>query len=257
MTSTSIYLSRLILDLGSRQVLSELAEPYEMHRTLMKAFPAVTGEVEARSYYGVLFRAEVDEKARIARVYVQSNVEPDWSVLCHLGSYLCWDAAVPAYDCKDITGALKSIGVGQTLAFRLRANPTKRLVREGDPLSGKRVALFKEDEQIEWLRRKGNGEGGKSPGGFDLVATVLPSSGGTGGAVPQVRVRPEGIVRGRKRAPGGGHLTTHFSVLFEGLLKVTDATAFVETVRRGVGPGKAYGFGLLSIAPARLWTAES
>ncbi|HDR15457.1 MAG TPA: type I-E CRISPR-associated protein Cas6/Cse3/CasE, partial [Desulfobacteraceae bacterium] len=33
-----MYLSRLILDLNCRQVRSELAQPYEMHRTLMHAF---------------------------------------------------------------------------------------------------------------------------------------------------------------------------------------------------------------------------
>ena len=35
-----MYLSRLILNPRSRRVQRELAEPYEMHRSLMKAFPA-------------------------------------------------------------------------------------------------------------------------------------------------------------------------------------------------------------------------
>ena len=34
-----LYLSRLILNPRSRQVMSEMAHPYEMHRTLMRAFP--------------------------------------------------------------------------------------------------------------------------------------------------------------------------------------------------------------------------
>jgi CRISPR system Cascade subunit CasE len=40
------------------------------------------------------------------------------------------------------------------------------------------------------------------------------------------------------------------SVRFEGHLTVTDETAFAETLSSGVGSGKAFGFGLLSIAPA-------
>ena len=34
-----MYLSRLILNPRSRQVRNELADPYEMHRTVCKAFP--------------------------------------------------------------------------------------------------------------------------------------------------------------------------------------------------------------------------
>ncbi|MEW6230192.1 MAG: type I-E CRISPR-associated protein Cas6/Cse3/CasE, partial [Bacillota bacterium] len=43
---------------------------------------------------------------------------------------------------------------------------------------------------------------------------------------------------------------TFAAVEFEGHLTVLDPERFRETLRRGVGPGKAYGFGLLSIAPA-------
>jgi CRISPR system Cascade subunit CasE len=42
---------------------------------------------------------------------------------------------------------------------------------------------------------------------------------------------------------------TFVSVLFEGRLRVTDPGKFRATLERGVGSAKAYGFGLLSIAP--------
>jgi CRISPR system Cascade subunit CasE len=38
------------------------------------------------------------------------------------------------------------------------------------------------------------------------------------------------------------------SVLFEGRLKVTDKEKFLDVLYAGIGTGKAYGFGLLSIA---------
>lgn len=44
---------------------------------------------------------------------------------------------------------------------------------------------------------------------------------------------------------------TFGAVLFEGVLRVTDAAAFRAALERGIGSGKAYGFGLLSVAPAR------
>jgi CRISPR system Cascade subunit CasE len=52
----------------------------------------------------------------------------------------------------------------------------------------------------------------------------------------------------KPRDPNGGHRLR--SVLYDGMLEVTDETLFHETLAHGVGPDKAYGFGLLSIAPA-------
>ncbi|GFP24433.1 hypothetical protein HKBW3S09_01900, partial [Candidatus Hakubella thermalkaliphila] len=37
--------------------------------------------------------------------------------------------------------------------------------------------------------------------------------------------------------------------VFEGVLAVKDSGLFLNALRQGVGPGKAYGFGLLSLAP--------
>jgi CRISPR system Cascade subunit CasE len=39
------------------------------------------------------------------------------------------------------------------------------------------------------------------------------------------------------------------SVRYEGILEVTDPDRFRNTLLRGIGPGKAFGFGLLSVAP--------
>jgi CRISPR system Cascade subunit CasE len=36
-------------------------------------------------------------------------------------------------------------------------------------------------------------------------------------------------------------------VRFDGVLRVTDAARLVEAVRSGIGPAKAFGFGLLSL----------
>jgi len=41
------------------------------------------------------------------------------------------------------------------------------------------------------------------------------------------------------------------AALFEGVLEVAEAAAFGAALREGVGPGKAFGFGLLSVARAR------
>ncbi len=41
---------------------------------------------------------------------------------------------------------------------------------------------------------------------------------------------------------------TFQGVLFEGSLQVVDAEAFRKALAHGIGPGKAFGFGLLSVA---------
>lgn len=249
MKARKIYLSRLLLDMRSRRIIAELTHPYEMHRTLMKAFPTMDGAISARSECGMLFRADADERRGVIKLYVQSCVEPDWTFLSTIDGYLLRDSAIPPYECKEVTPSLRRITEGQVLAFCLRANPTKRVGRDGDPLRGKRVELQREDEQIAWLVAKGRGGREGVPGGFELLGAQHEVDGGNPRLTPRVHVRCEGKVTGRKKGPDGDHVMTHLSVLFHGLLRVTDAAAFLETVCTGVGCAKACGFGLLSLAP--------
>lgn len=256
MAPDRVFLSRLLLDMRSRQVISELASPYEMHRTLMRAFPATDDLGGARAAYGVLFRAESDLKDRVCRVYVQSNVEPDWDVLIDAGYYSASGTSAVDFECKEITGSLQKVRRGQVLAFRLRANPTRRVGREGDPLKGKRVELQREQDQITWLQGKGSGDREGVPGGFELVARREMGAGEDAALLWHLKVQCEGKVKGKKGTPAGGHSTTHLSVLFDGVLRITDVDAFLHTVRDGIGAGKAYGFGLLSLAPMRVGSVK-
>jgi len=246
-----LYLSRLLLNPRSRQVMGEIAHPYEMHRTLMRAFPNVTGDLQskARDEFGVLFRAEIDDLRGVVKVYVQSRIEPNWSFLDGLNDYLCADTQMPEYEFKDIMPACRKIQNGQILSFRLRANPTKRIGKHDDTMKGKRVELKREDEQIEWLIRKGQEVGKGIPGGFNLLMTKDKDAKTDVQLVPRVKVRCEGKQTGRKGGAAHRHVTTHFAVLFEGFLRVTDTDALLETLVRGIGAGKAFGFGLLSVAP--------
>ena len=41
----------------------------------------------------------------------------------------------------------------------------------------------------------------------------------------------------------------HFAVEFQGVLTVTDAELFRRTFTTGIGTAKAFGFGLLALAP--------
>lgn len=252
----SLFLSRLLLNLRSRRVISEMAHPYEMHRTLMNAFsqvPVKEGE-NAREKFGVLFRADVDHMRNLVTVYVQSKIEPDWSYLAAFNDYLQLNTHHSNPACKDISMAYQRLKNRQVLSFRLLANPTKRIGKSAEAnsdLKGKRVGLLREEEQIEWLIRKGKEREKGEPGGFEIIMKEIEDEYGEIKLVPRVEVRVLGKQRNRKKLDGNLYDTTHLAVQFDGLLRVKDATAFRETLIRGIGPAKAFGFGLLSVAPIR------
>jgi len=215
-----MYLTRLVLNPRNRQVQREVAQPYEMHRSMMRAFPDDLEEGQER----VLFRLETAGRLVLL---VQSWTPPDWSCLAspaHRGYLLPVSEPNPALKAFDL-----ALQAGQALAFRLRANPTvKRKFPEGDH---KRVGIYRPEEQMEWLRRKGE------RGGFAVL------SANTSG-----RVTVKGWVGGNgKRRP-----LTMVSVQFDGILQVTDPDRLWMRVRQGIGSGKGLGFGLLSLAPAGL-----
>jgi CRISPR system Cascade subunit CasE len=57
------------------------------------------------------------------------------------------------------------------------------------------------------------------------------------------------VSRGREYFERQGVRGLHSAVEYHGVLTVTDPARFYETFTRGIGSGKAFGFGLLVIAP--------
>jgi CRISPR system Cascade subunit CasE len=70
-------------------------------------------------------------------------------------------------------------------------------------------------------------------------------------AIPDVRVDPGERLSGRRPGQTPGHGLTVVGVRFEGRLRILDLDRFRAAIATGIGPGKAYGCGLLSIAPRR------
>ncbi len=110
--------------------------------------------------------------------------------------------------------------VGRRYQFRLRANP---IVKR----DGKRRAVLKDAEMQAWLARK-----------LEVA----------GARVLGVQVIPEGSVYGFKPTANGRQRLLFNSARFEGVLEVTDGERLAEALREGIGPAKAFGFGLLSLA---------
>ncbi len=241
-----MYLSRLTLDSRHRQVRRDLRNCHELHRTLLSAFPDAPGKNQgARAHFGLLYRRESHPTAEAETILMQSVETPDWT---RLPPGYCASVEV-----KKLLKFFELIQKEQNYRFRLRANPTRKTESSqkserlaGIPKkNGKRRQLYKEHQQIIWLQRKA------SQAGFILLSVQVVKEGMS---IPDVLAGPEGNLTGKKTIKGSeGSLVklplTLFSVLFEGRLQVTDADLFRKALQEGIGSGKAYGFGLLSIAP--------
>ena len=228
-----MYLSRLLLDPRIRAVRRDLADCQELHRSIMSAFPQTQQpEESARERFGVLHRLEVDRRGNRLILYVQSWEEPDWSRL--VPGYLEENSNLENPACKPVEEKYRGLKTGAVFAFRLQANPTRKIdkknQKDGPRWHGKRVELRREEDQIAWLQRKGE------QGGFELLG---------------VRVQGQVKEQGRRQRRGSSDSPlTLAGVVFEGHLRINDAGKFYDhSLARGIGPGKAYGLGLLSLAP--------
>jgi CRISPR system Cascade subunit CasE len=217
-----LFLSQWRFNPRLRPVQQALADSHDLHRLVMSAFPQAAPGEDARQAFGVLYRIDPDEKTGVPLLLLQSRVRPDWSMLAPLL------LAPPAEEPKEVGAIYETLSRGSLLRFRLRANPTRRIPgkRADDKLAGKRVNLRSDEERQVWLARK-----------LSDIGCQLGSC----------TIRPGLTQRGRRN----GQTVSHSAVVFDGVLRVEDADRLRAGIREGIGAGKAYGFGLLSLAPVR------
>jgi len=242
-----MFLSRLQFNVGGDPGRLWLRNLYRVHQRLCMAFPSALrksddpdflkrfapqdfgqGQVHVArktdaAFAGFLFRIDPHPAGRVV-IVVQSATRPDWDYAFHNADYLRADRQVREFD------PLLWCRTGATWQFHLRANPTVK--REE-----KRHALLMEDEQMAWLRRKADA------GGFEVLSVTASRDG------------PRAARKTDYNAPEPKeHRITVFAVRFDGVLKVTDAAAFLQSLCCGIGPAKAFGFGLLSVKRPDQWT---
>lgn len=131
--------------------------------------------------------------------------------------------------------------------FDVRANPVKTielrdsngntLLRpDGKRKNGKRVPLCKPDELRAWLDRKAQA------GGFRILEDKPL----------EISRMIECYFRKKDKKTSKSHSAYHGGVQFRGTLEVFDHSKFKETYRKGIGKARAFGFGLLLLAPIDL-----
>jgi len=213
---------------------------------------------------GFLFRIDPLPNGR-AVILVLSALEPDWEYAFHNAEYLL---AAPPQRPRPLRVSIKP---GERFGFRLVANPTKKILtipkKRWDSMSqeerdkkitrhGKRVPVPSSREIDEWRAA----HPGEDPRTFvhekliQWLSKWRPMQDGkpadsAGFAIdPKFTLVQPGYVYINKEGKGQGKRLR--SARYDGTLTVTDPDAFRQTLICGIGPAKAFGFGLLSLARA-------
>jgi len=253
---------------------------YRVHQRLCMAFPSEQrklddpeflkpfkpenfGEkqvhVKRKEKSGFLFRIDPVKRGRVA-ILVQSALKPNWDYAFHNANYFL----VTKPETKEFNPVFVT---NQVLQFRLMANPTRKIDTKSGPdgkrRNGKRVPV-PSDQLANWLMSRAEA-GGFAVGKDSIIIQpgyIYVNKPWNGKPCPQCGSRK---MKQEEKAEGTvmvcqskacGHEVKLFrhrlrSVRYDGILTVANHIRLKETLTRGIGPAKAFGFGLLSVAPVK------
>ncbi len=220
-----MHLTRFEINTARRAARDLLGSPHKLHAAVLAAFPY--DQAESRPGNRVLWR--LDLQGRQALLYLVSPEKPD---LTHLVENVGWPTS-QSWDTRDYTPLLARLAAGQEWGFRLRANPVHHQRPADRSTRGKRHGHVTVTQQTEWLLRQAPRHG-------------FTVSIGTNDE-PDVAVHQRDMLR----FPRNGHTVTLATAVFQGRLHITEPDALRTALTAGIGPAKAYGCGLLTLATVR------
>lgn len=194
--------------------LSKIFIPFQKPKDIYKIHQDLWKTLDSQQQR-FLYRIEQHKAGYGAEILMQSITEPQTT------------ASVKILATREYSFTLME---NQQLRFLLVANPIRmgRVDRKTKKQIVKpcRIPLIKENEQEDWLKRKLNN-----------LATL-----------DSLIIRPCTPLYFHKQKTGGGKITP---VTFEGILTVQKPDELQQTIQNGIGAAKAFGCGLLSIAPIK------
>ena len=210
-------LTQLQLNLRNPQARKDAGNAYEMHRTLTKAFQQDDKNMDPHPF---LWRVELGDNSAPPVVLVSSCHQGDFDALTRTnGEYLVRPSQSIAVDLSKYTA-------GTNLRFRLVANPTKcTSTALGDGKRGKRYAIVGEKAQLEWLNKRAQ------QNGFEVQMAMVINIA----QMHDIKEKSSSIIQ----------LTR---ITFEGYLVVKDPELFGKALKKGIGRGKAFGCGMLTVS---------
>ena len=203
-----MYLSKIEMDLTDSHVRAALRVAQQMHRMMA----AILGT--ARKDSELLYRYRT-QGTRV-QIYLYSSI-PVNEKRIRPGMTLSGQ--------RDMAAWLDKMFTGQILGFDLLTMPFKKVPAEANRNSRRRV-LRSQEERFAWLTRKAE------QNGFSLL---------------DVRENTDEKLYARHGEEKGGIL--YLDVYhYTGTLQIKELSAFQRAVETGIGPGKAYGLGMIMLA---------
>ena len=255
------YLTKIPINPRRRSSIRLLGNPHLIHGAVSAGF--LTDPRDER----LLWRIDAPDQLRPSLI-VLSKTLPDYT---HIWKDYGWpetEAAKPVS--KDYTPLLTRLEVGQEYRFRLVANPVQHLRHPQKPteaqqrrqrswdsqtgtaaerkVRGHRVEHRTAAHQRNWLISKAASCGFLIPEIEHDAHTILDQAPGTTAQTDhQVALIERRRLHFRKRRDTEPIKIA--SATFEGRLRITDLEPFKQALLQGIGPAKAYGQGLLTLAP--------
>ncbi|MHC5906412.1 type I-E CRISPR-associated protein Cas6/Cse3/CasE [Streptomyces sp. S6] len=219
----SVWLTRIVPDPRSAQARHDLTgreSAMHLHRRLMSLFPDDAGP-DPRARFGVLFR--LDDTPTGSHVLLQSTHQPDLTRL---------PDGYGATQSRPLDPLLDALKPGLTIRYRCTASPVRKPGATTRALYNlPAIVPLTGAHADEWWTRQADTAG--------LTPLTLHSQ-------PLDTARALRTPDTKKTQP-----IRHTRTRFDGSATVTDPDLLRQKITEGIGRGKAYGCGLLSIAPAR------
>lgn len=230
-------LTRISLNPARRNGRKLLTNPQAMHAAVRASFPPGISEDDAR----VLWRVDVHDHESV--LYIVGPEKPTGAVIVEQAG---WDSR-PAQT-ADYSRFLASLMKGQRWHFEIVANPT---YSEPNGKRGKVKAHVSARHQIDWLYKRAPQAGFALAPRADDPCTDEERARWVASDAPMVMERWTDVF-GKGNEPRGGRNQVRISkVRFAGTLEITDADAIRHALTHGIGRARAYGCGLLTLAPVK------
>lgn len=199
---------------GARKL---LGSPRALHAAVLAGFPPGTDPGR------VLWRAD-GEQGPTPTLYVVSRSAPDFT---HIDEQAGWPSRSVA-ESAWYGDFLDQVEAGQEWGFRVTVNPTHRVQRGGRSQILAHVTVA---QQTRWLLERG--------GRIGVNWGPAPTDD-----APDVTL----VGRAVRTFNRDGATVTMSTATFQGTLRVVDADLLRSALTDGIGRGKAYGCGLMTLA---------
>ena len=200
-----MYLTKIRLERSNPGYRASVRDAQRMHRLVTGLFNV------ARKDADILYRCYIN--GVYMDLYIYSGIKVDQERILP-GMHLVGE--------RNMSEWLNSLKSGDIYEYQILTSPFKKVAEEGAKNSRRRILRIQED-RIVWLQKKAE------QNGFTVLSAVETPSERINAVHPDDK---------------GGQLLSDV-YCYTGALRINDADMFRNAVCHGIGPGKAYGLGMI------------